>query len=160
MEIDPGLAAIIVAAISLVATALSLLLNSQLEHRLTKLEESKAHKEDLAELAKIVQENAYLNFTQQDRDCLKEIKLKMEFLWKFYQGEAARNLRNPPMFSAVFDRIQSRESTVFEEYEKMDPEERFTFINYLEEKANDGEKSLSARLMLGMLNIEREAEAC
>jgi len=168
MQMDQGTAAVLVAAISLLGTGLGLLFNSKLEHRLTVIEERKADRGDFEALAKKVDKNASLTFSEADKNCLREINLKMGFLWSFYQGEAAKALKNPALLDAVFTRLSEKESTILKEYEGLDAENRFNLIKYLEDTMNGGEPSQkkeitptltpieAARLLLGMLKIERE----
>lgn len=164
MLIDQTTAAVLVAAISLLGTVIGLFFNSRLEHRLTVIEESKTDRDDFEALTQTVNKNKCM-FSEEDIRCLRELNLKMEFLWGYYQGEAAKALKNPPSLDAIFTRIAQKESTIFKEYEELNAENRYTLIAYLEDTMNgdenepDGALTITpvagAKLLLEMLKVEQ-----
>lgn len=121
-----------------------------LEKRLTRLEER--------------QQGIVSNmFTKEDRACLQELKLKVEWFISFKQEEAAKALKNPPHLDVVLKMLETQSvGTVLEEVDEAKMRE---FTEFLEEKA-EKDRSLykreHARYLLKLIQFERklEQDAC
>lgn len=115
-----------------------------LEHRLTRLEERQEG----------IKENM---FSKQDRDCLYQVKFKLEWYLQYLEGSAADALTNPPELDSVLAMISKQ--GVSATLEEINSEKKEELVNYLEERAKKERSMLKkdkARFLLGRIKLEEK----
>lgn len=139
----------------------SLFLSTKTEHRLTQLEEGKVDK-DLCS-ANILESGKALSRIEENMlkksDCAGHF-IKVNWLWKNYEMEAASGLKNPPRFDSILTRVEEGES-ISDVLRTVDDEKRNTFLAWLHDQSinGEGERKLKARILLGMHHVEESLRA-